>query len=302
MKLTIPRTLSGDRSLVLHDLPVELAHAGQGNWRAFRAIGLDPGALLEIARSWAAELQGVTLPWLCWNVDDDWCLVQQKLVSEIGWTPVIGFDPRAGAPRKRVPGAVVVDFNKALGLPVLYPHFPLEFAFLFTERIAFWHSDLLIWPEKMQRLGALFRELPDGQTAAVWMSPGRRHLLSRRKRFWELVGCTTRAASRDQFEQGCGWWMSFWAHPNMRRGASARRWYYWDHGGGIYYWKTRAGRTVVALDGRDYQEGHFTKIGNPAYQRFREAGSTDARRSMSAEIRQNFDLEAACRSLGLPGP
>ena len=32
---------------------------------------------------------------------------------------------------------------------ILYPHFPLEFAFLFYERIAFWLSDLLIrlaWP------------------------------------------------------------------------------------------------------------------------------------------------------------
>ena len=70
-----------------------------------------------------------------------------------------GFNPRVGGLEHVVPGAVVVDFNADLQLPVLYPHFPLEFAFLFGDRIAFWHSDLLLPEPRMREMAKLFADV-----------------------------------------------------------------------------------------------------------------------------------------------
>ncbi|MDR3439938.1 hypothetical protein [Telmatospirillum sp.] len=290
-----------DQTFMKHpEYPLELAHVGQGNWRAFRALGLDLQRVMEIAGGWSASLEGIDRPWLCWNVDDDWCLIQQRLVQMTGWTPLIGFDPRVGPPSRILPGSVVFDFNAHLGLPVLYPHFPLEFAFLFCDRIAFWHSDLLIREEKMRALAHRFGALADGDTAATWVSPGLRHSFSqRKKRYWELVGCTTRQASQDQFRNGCGWWMEYWAHPNQSDGAEIREKWYWDHGAGVYYWRKRHGGRCVEIPGSDYAEGHFTKIGNSQYKRVREGGWSDARRAMSTDIKTYFNLDEACARLGL---
>lgn len=279
---------------------IELAQVGQGQWPAFRALNIDLKELMDVAAEWGRQIESIDRPWLCWNVSDDWCLVQQKLVTEAGWTPLVGFDPRVGPPTHNLPNSVVFDFNKNLGLPVLYPHFPLEFAFLFCERIAFWHSDLLITREKARALADMFERLSDGQTAATWVDPGLRYSFSeRRKRYWELVGCTTRGASRDQFEKGCGWWMAYWAHPNQKNGRLIKGRYYWDHGGGIYYWHKHAHGDVVVIPGKDYEEGHFTKIGNKGYVRTRELGGTDVRRKMSEEIARHFSIRDACAKLNL---
>lgn len=298
--MRLPGRIVHPRFARFTDYAIELQQVGQGVWGAFRALDLSLTEVMDIAAGWGRALDGIEKPWLCWNVDSDWCLVQQKLVRDAGWTPLVGFDPRVGPPRQTVPGAVVFDFNAALGLPLLYPHFPLEFAFLFAERIAFWHSDLLIRPAKMAQLAELFRTLKDGQTAACHADPGLRHrYLPWRQRYWELVGCTTRAASRDQFEKGCGWWMAWWAHPNQRRGSLARRWYYWDHGAGIWYWHRHAGGDCVVLDAGDFAEGHFTKIGKPDYVGVREPNGSDVRRNMGDELVRHFDLSEACARLGL---
>ena len=282
------------------DYDLELAQFGQGQWCAARALDIDVAALTEIARGWGRALHGIDRPWLCWNVEPEWCLVQQKLVREAGFTPLVGFDPRVGPPGRNVPEAVVFDFNAELRLPLLYPHFPLEFAFLFAEKLAFWHSDLLIRHDKMRALAQRFDALPDGATAACVADPGLRHRhLPWRKRYWELVGCTTRRASRDQFEKGCGWWMAYWAHPNQKRAAAIRRWYYWDHGAGIRYWHKRVGGDCLVLDAADFSEGHFTKIGNKDYVGTREPNGSDVRRNMNEELVRNFDLNAACARLGL---
>ena len=299
--LAIPPDFQNPDFAIGNSHAVDLAHAGQGNWRAFRALGLSLPEVMEIARGWGRAFAGIDRPWLCWHVDPEWSLVQQRLVASVGWTPVVGFDPRAGAPRHAIRQAVVIDFNRDLGLPVLYPHFPLEFMFLFGRRLAFWHSDLLLREEVMRTAAAHFARLQDGETTAVKGWAGWRAMLTtRRRRYWELLGCTTAGASRDQFEKGCGWWMSYAAHPNQTDGARIRRRYYWDHGAGIYYWHRARGGRFRLLDDRRYDEGHFTKIGNPEYRRYREPGSnSDARRLMSAEIRENFDLVRACRALGL---
>jgi hypothetical protein len=300
VNLTLPGKIVRPEFARSEDYGFELAQLGQGQWVAARALAIDLDELTAIARSWGERLGHIERPWLCWNVDSDWSLVQQRLVIEAGWTPLIGYDPRVGPPRTILPQSVVFDFNERLRLPLLYPHFPLEFAFLFSPRLAFWHSDLLVRRGKMQALADGFAALKDGQTAACWVSPGLRHgLTPRKKRYWELVGCTTRAASRDQFEKGCGWWMAYWAHPNQRDGERIRRRFYWDHGAGVYYWHKRAGGDCVVLDGHDYEEGHFTKIGNKKYVGAKELDGSDARRKMSEELVRNFDLRDACAKMDL---
>jgi hypothetical protein len=193
----------------------EWAKVGQGNWRAFRHVGFDLSRVERASQRWAEALHGITRPWLCWNVDEEWCLVQQKLVKSVGWTPIVGFDPRVGPPKRTVETAVVVNFNEGLELPILYPHFPMEFVFRFCDKLAFWHSDLLIRQNLMRRLAAQFDAIPDGETIATYENQGLRHAFTKsRKRYWELVGCTTRSASLSQFKSGCGWWMNFKDHPN----------------------------------------------------------------------------------------
>jgi len=300
MALTLPGRIVRPEFARFSDYEIELAQLGQGQWSAFRALDISLEELMAIARGWGERLGSIERPWLCWNVEPEWCLVQQKLVREAGFTPLVGFDPRVGPPASIVPEAVVFDFNAALRLPLLYPHFPLEFAFLFAERLAFWHSDLLVRHDKMRALARQFAALPGGVTAAAMADPGLRHrYLPWRKRYWELVGCTTRAASRDQFDKGCGWWMAYWAHPNQTHGTTIRRWYYWDHGAGIWYWHKRAQGRCIVLNAADYAEGHFTKIGKTDYIGTREVGGSDVRRNMSEELVRNFDLREACARLGL---
>ena len=284
-----------------HPYAVDLAHVGQGNWRAFRAIGISLSEVLDIARSWSDFFAGIDRPWLCWHVDDEWSIVQQRLVASVGWTPIVGFDPRVGPPRRTIPQAIIVDFNKNLGLPILYPHFTLEFAFLYCKKIAFWHSDLLIDRKNMEKTSVKFNNMEDGQTFAIRPRREWKQLLStKNKRYWELVGCTTKLASKDQFENGCGWWMDFWAHPNQKNGQYVKQNYYWDHGSGIYYWNKIHGGDCEIWNEKIFRDGHFTKIGNKKYKRFRELNSlSDGRRNMASEIKENFSVVEACKKLHL---
>lgn len=268
---------------------------GMGNWEAW---GDDVEPIFRAAEKWTDALRGVELPWLCWNVDSDWCLLQQRLVRNAGWTPVVGFDPRVGVPENVVPEAVVVDFNAGLNLPVLYPHFPLEFAFLFVDRLAFWHSDLLLPEPKMREMAKLFAALPDGTTAAV-STDGWRDLFSlSHRRFWELIGCTTRSASRDQYEKGCGWWLNFKFHRNrsVNSGDSQLSKYYWDHGTGIFYWKRRHGGRVVALKEKNFSAGHFSQIKFEGYKRI---SPNNEFRDLSRDLSGNFELRGCAEKMGL---
>lgn len=268
---------------------------GMGNWQAW---GGDIAPIVAAAEEWRAALQGIEFPWLCWNVDDDWCLLQQKLVLAAGWTPIVGFDPRCGAPARLAPGAVLVDFNRQLGLPVLYPHFPLEFAFLFCDRLAFWHSDLLIRLPKMQALAERFKHLTQGEMAAV-SCVGWRNLLSPTKqRFWELVGCTTRAASQDQFDKGCGWWLNFYDHVNrqVNAGDPKLRQHYWDHGSGIMYWKRKHHGKVLSLREKDYVEGHFSQI---KFDQYKRVSPNNEFRDLRQDLSNNFQLSNCAGKLGL---
>lgn len=289
----------GDEKIAADDLPYRV---GQGNWLALEQSNLRFESIVEKALSWSRQFAGIEKPWLCWNVDSDWCLAQQQLVEHCGWTPVIGFDPRTGPPKKTIPGAVVIDFNEGLNLPVLYPHFVMEFVFLFANRLAFWHSDLLVREPLLRSIVKRFDHIQDGETIATKYHHGRKAaLVGDYQRHWELIGCTTRAASRSQFENGAGWWMSFAFHRSCRDMAERQRRmaHYWDHGAGIRYWHKKCGGRVHLVDDVGIHEGHCTKVGNPNYRRSVPINTSDAARSMTSELSAHFDLHEVCSKLGI---
>ena len=250
-------------------------------------------SVYRVAEHWRAAVAGVDRPWLCWNVNDDWCVFQQKLVLSVGWTPIVGWDPNCGvgAP-PLMHGAIAVDFNEGLGYEALWPHFPLEFAFMWTERLAFWHADLLVRIDKLKKYANLFAQLKDGEMAAVPSRGGVRNMLRRRThRYWELLGCMTRGASESQFKLGCGWWRNFYRHPQTPpEEADQRSKYYYDSGVGIMYWKRRYAGKVLDISERTLREGHFTKVGNANYVH---------RGNKGQELAENFDISDAAKRLGL---
>lgn len=263
---------------------------GRGNWQVFdRPLE----SIFAAASKWHDLVGTVDKPWLCWNVEPDWCLLQQRLVAAVGWTPIVGFDPRVGAP-PLIESAILVDFNAGFDFPNLYPHFPLEFAFLFSKRLAFWHSDLLLDIDRLERFADAFGSLRDNEMTAVGQRP--RGLLNRLpwcRRYWELLGCTTRGASRSQFECGRGWWMHYYEHPNFK-GRVYFRSRRWDHGFGIKAWELDCGGIVHSIDGRTIKDGHFTRIGNPKY---RPTATNNVFRNLNADLRSNFELSECARKL-----
>lgn len=270
---------------------------GNGNWEFFEQSGLTLEEIGAAAEEWAAALQGVERPWLCWNVDADWCIVQQRLVRSIGWTPVVGTDPRVPHPTIEA-GSIFIDFNRRLRLPTMWMHFPLEFIHLFTDRLAFWHADCLLRFEKMAAMGRMFEALPDGSTAAVAPTESlHTRLFGRQRRYWEVIGCTTRGASASAFAHGCSWWTKFSHHPSNSPEERARRSkYYWDCGAGIRYWHLHCGGKVELIPEAHIAEGHFTGIGRKDYVR---ASPKDHRRNLSAELSLNNDLKVCCEKLGI---
>jgi hypothetical protein len=264
--------------------------AGTGDWKAFDR-SLDE--VYAAGAAWKRTIGDVEYPWLCWNINDEWCLLQQRLVLEVGWTPVVGWDPNC-APRRPPlsPGAVAIDFNAPFGYRAMWAHFPLEFAFLWTRRLAFWHSDLLVRIDKLHRLAAAFRDMKDGDFAAVRSIGGVRNILNFRKhRYWELIGCTTRSASEHQFLNGCGWWRNFYMHPKAPADEVAERGRYWyEHGVGIMFWKRHYRRKVINIEERTVSEGHCTRIRNRDYKTDDDKGK---------ELSHNFDLGKEAARLGL---
>jgi hypothetical protein len=270
---------------------------GTGHWEAFRELKVQMEDIYTAAQKWAAALDDVKLPWLCWNVDHDWCLVQQKLIREVGWTPVVGFDPRVGPP-PLIDGAICIDFNESFGLPTMWLHFPLEFIFLFCDRMAFWHADLIMRREKMQAVAKKFADLPDGTAAAVVPKEGRLAIFSpKRRRYWEVLGCSTRGSSREQFAKGCGWWMNFWMHPSTSNDMAVKRQgYYYDTGTGIRFWHKKCGGKMLLIPESYICEGHCTRIGR---QNYIEASPNNFKRELSKELSLNNDLHEVCNRLGV---
>lgn len=272
--------------------------SGIGNWNGFLESGFSMSDAVAIASEWKSELDGVKKPWLCWNVNSDWSLVQQRQVETAGWVPIVGYDPRVGPPQL-TKNAILVDFNRRFNFPVMYPHFPLEFAFAFAPRLAFWHSDLLLRSESIRQYASLFEGLQDGEMAATVETGGVLDVFRRRKRrYWELLGCTTQAASRSNFDTGCGWWLHFARHPNCPSPAErrAREKLHWECGVGIHYWSKKYSKKIVKIRECDIEEGHFTRIKNNGYV---AQSPNDWRRNISKDLVANFDLVEACKKMGV---
>lgn len=275
--------------------------SGIGNWEAFHGSPYSIHDVLRLAEGWSRVTAGHDRLWLCWNVDPAWCLVQQALVLAVGWTPLVGFDPRVGPP-PLLPGALSLDFNAGLGLPTLYPHFPLEFAFAFApDKLAFWHSDLLVPLEPLRAYARRFEQMAPGQIIATRedISLLGRLRGKRLTRAWELLGCVSRQGSEHSFDAGCGWWMCFYLHPMLKGHEERRRrmQHYWDHGTGMLYWQQHAGGNLGLIAEREIKAGHFTRIGRRGS--YKVFGHDDWRRHLAMELSANFQLEQACATVGL---
>lgn len=271
--------------------------AGTGNWKWFTPQLQE--AVFQAAARWKGQLADVEKPWLCWNVSGRWCYLQQRLVQAVGWTPVVGFDPRGGPP-PLADGSILVDFNETLNLPLLWPHVPLEFAFLFANRLAFWHADLLCRLPVMERLAKQFEVLKDGQIAAVLDRGGLRNRLSlKTHRYWELCGCTTKSASENQYYNGTGWWRNFQLHPKcvLEQERLKRSSYHYDSGVGILYWQKKYNGSIVPIDINLVKEGHCSEIGNKGYRHL--ANHFEPTRNLGAEIDLNYSIEEVAARLGI---
>jgi hypothetical protein len=269
---------------------------GTGNWQDFH-IPLEH--VFACAVEWKKAVAGIEKPWLCWNVSPRWCRLQQRMAQSVGWTPVLGFDPRIGPPEV-LPGSVLINFNENLKLPVMWPHFPLEFAFLWTNRLAFWHADLLLRLPMLREFARMFESLEDGQMAAVLDKGGRRNYLKfKSHRYWELCGCTTAGASENQFYNGTGWWRNFWLHPKSRVSSERlrRQQYSYDSGVGILYWKNNYNGPAISIDLRRVAEGHCSEIMSRNYKD--APNHQTALRDLTTELDANYNLDEVARKFGL---
>jgi hypothetical protein len=270
----------------VHDL------RGTGDWRWFDN---NLETIMKAAARWKKELEGVEKPWLCWCCEPDWCLVQQKLVKKAGWTPVVGQDKKE-TNVKLVEGAIFIDFNREFGYPIMWGIFPLEWVFLFCEKLAFWHSDVILDLQTMKKISNMFDQLANGETCAIrgW-SHMDRLLRKTELRYWEVLCCTTKDASFSQFKNGCGWWRSPVKHINFKKvNVIPKRDSFWDHGAGIYLWKKYFKGKVKAI-GIDIGKSHFSRSSKfksikPSY-----------REGKSHQLKTYFDLAAIIRQHKLEG-
>jgi hypothetical protein len=261
------------------------AGKGTGNWACWEPSEINQ--LLEAAASWAKQVPPGKKYWLCWNLHPAWCRLQQRLVREVGWTPIVGTD-QSGTVPPVLDGSICIDFNAAFKLPCLWSHVPLELVFSWVDRLAFWHGDVLLPPVLMRRYARRFEALDGPVTAAVYC---RRNLWQPRgwnnaPRYWEVLGCTTRAASLEQSHCGGGWWRHFQNHPNCREVARLHD-YHWDHGGGIRYWEREHG-------------GQVQRIALPCRYHFSTTAQTRLPRNVSkADALGRLDLGAITGALGI---
>ena len=92
----------------------------------------------------------------------------------------------------------------------------------------------------MQYLAEMFRPLKDGEI--VITKPTENRFVNTitfwrrdQRRFWELGGCNTAAASRNIFDHGCSMWQGWSFHPNCPDAKEFDRHLsrYWDHSAGL---------------------------------------------------------------------
>jgi len=118
-------------------------------------------------------------------------------------------------------------------------------------------------------------------------------------RYYELLACMTRGASKDNFDKGCGWWRNSFLHPNVgsRAERDEREKLFYDNGFGLMYWKRKHGGRVRDISLRRAAEGHCSEIGNKNYKNL--PGHLEAERNTGREMELNYDLEQVCKRLGI---
>jgi len=278
----------------------EMCKIGCGTWATFPKDRLD--FLFESVKNWRKALEGIEKPWLCWCIDDEWCLVQQRLVDTIGWTPVVGTDGKILHP-KLIKKAVFVNFNEKLQLPRMYMEFPLEFVFLFTKKLAFWHSDFLAPVGIVKKVSQYFNSIANGEFIGVKDNIGRLKSLALLlkgkeipRRWYEVIGCTTAEASQSQYECGCGWWRGIENHPNAKEKVINAN-PYWEHGVGIWFWEKYFGGKTRTLP-INVNRYHYA-TNKPGYKRqYDEKGRLKGEKHK--ELKRSFDLNKIVKDLGLP--
>lgn len=151
---------------------------------------------------------------------------------------------------------------------------------------------MLLPIDKMQRAADRFGSLRDGEMSAVYSFGGWRNLLKYRcHRYWEVLGCTTAKASKDQFDNGCGWWRHWTDHINAPTDPEEHRKrarYYSEHGVGTMYWKRNHGGIVHPIREGFVKEGHFSVTSKKSYIKSE---------SKSEEININYNLNSIAKSL-----
>lgn len=265
----------------MHIIQKESGRIGSGNWDAVPEKMIN--SIMELAAEWKTFFSNIQKPWLCWGVEDKLCQIQQKLVLEAGYTPIVGHDTNLVP--TIVPGSRYFDFNSSLKLSHMIMFFPLEFSFLFTKKIAFWHSDFLVSREDMAKCVAIFDKVSDGEMAMVW---NRGRWLGMRDRhankWYALIGCTTQKASSEQYKLGCGFWRHIEKHPNYRKDDFKKIPHY-DHEIGITMWNKKYGGTIHRLTPSTI--GHMTS----------RACKHDF--SKEEDLARYQNVEKVCKTLGI---
>ncbi|WND03461.1 hypothetical protein QGN29_03630 [Temperatibacter marinus] len=274
---------------------------GRGGWPAFHNYGMPIQELLKAAEKWAEAFEGIEKPWLVWNAHPEWCIIQQNLVESVGWTPIVGFDPRLGPPEKKSPNAIIYNFNSDLDLLYMSPMFVIEFLFCYADKMAMFHSDFLLAPEDLAVYAKQFEQLKDGETIATsfwrlnrfWRKPDRH---------WELLACNTRAASKSQFDQAADWWCNIHDHINCpdEAGYELRKTKVgWDHTSGILFWEKYCGGTVHKIPLSKIEHGHFSPSSHPL--RFNRTNHEKSRRvrDLKSQLDKSINIKEACAYVGL---
>lgn len=277
--------------------PRQVWQLGNGVWTTFNSFEGSLGDIEIAAEDWLKQLNGVTCGWLVWNAHPEWCYAQQRMVDNLGWTPIVGGDPRLPKP-PMIDSAVFVDFNRVLKLPYMGPMFPVEFAFMWISKICFFHSDLLLTDKSLRSISNIFETLKKGGTCAVSTFRFGK-FWKRAPRAWELIGCTTAGASRNQFHFGAGWWCKISDHPNCPSDVERKKRaeLYWDHGAGVLYWKRKYGGNLTLIPLRKVAYGHFSPASKK--QQYKRLSNDDKGRILKQQLDANISLESACQELGL---
>jgi hypothetical protein len=202
-----------------------------------------------------------------------------------------------------IKNSIFIDFNKKLKLPTMFFHIPLEFQFLFCNKLAFWHSDFLAPVKIMEKVAACFDSIKDGQYMGVRGRLGMVRTLTYLirgeplpKRWFEVIGCTTCGASKSQYECGCGIWR-IKGHPNTTERALKMK-LYWDNGVGVWLWEKYFGGEAIELP-INYAKYHYSSSLR-GYRRVKNKYGQNVIFNKHQELNRAFDLKKIIKGLGLP--